>query len=213
MFRRNTHKRKKSNSLFLIIPALVLILFVYVFNFSSMFRTSMKVDWTGISQSIQDTLKDFVVFTDDYYVYEHNWKSITVEDRKIDWVLKNASQEELYNLTNHPHGMIKVLSYYKLMNSDYSNKFEMLKKAFSDSITFVYERSGCTGNEFLLSEFLNEQLFLDDGISRPPLPHNDHSNLGLSTNEIIVLTEMLKFQIENKRKYIKMFYSDISDEK
>jgi hypothetical protein len=174
----------------------------------------MKVDWTGISQPIQDTLKDFVVFADDYYIYEHNWKSKTTEDRKMGWVLKNASQEELYNLTNHPHGMIKVLSYYKLMNSGYSNKFEMLKKAFTDSTTFIYERSGCTGNEFLLSEFLDfHRLHLEVGAPRPPLSENYYDKFGLTENEISILTEMLKVQIKNRDKYLKMFYSDLSDEK
>lgn len=214
MFRRNTHKRSRNNSLFLLIPALVLILFFYVMNFTSVFRTSMKVDWTEISQPIQDTLKYFVVYEDDYYVFEFDRKDNVIEHRKMKWVLNNATQEELYNLTNHPHGMVKVLSYYELINSDYPNKFEMLKKAFSDTTTFVEVESGCTSEEFILSEFLDfVGLHLDVGAPRPPLPENYYERFGLSENEISVLTEMLTHQIENRDKYLNLFYSDISDEK
>lgn len=192
---------------------MVLILVFYVMNFTSVFRTLMKVDWIGISQPLKDTLKDFVVYEDDYYVFEFDRNYESEEGRKMIWTLNNASQDELYNLTNHPHGMVKVLSYKYLMNSDYSGKFEMLKKAFSDSNTLVYEKSGCTGNEFLLSEFLDYiRLHLDVGPPRPLLPVDYYDKLGLSENEITILTEMLKKQIKNKDKYLKMFYSDISDE-
>ena len=104
-----------------------------------------------------------MVYEDDYYVYEFDRKDNSAEHRKMKWVLKNASQQELFNLTNHPHGMVKVLSYFKLMYSDYPDKFEMLKKAFTDSSTFVEVKSGCKLEDFLLSEFLNDHgLFLDD---------------------------------------------------
>lgn len=209
MFRRKTHKRIKSNTLFLIIPAMLLILFFYVMNFSSVFRTSMKIDWTGISQPIQDTLKHFVVYDDDYYVFEFDRNYESEERRKMKWVLKNATQDELYNLTNHPHGMVKVLSYFKLMNSDYSNKFEILKKAFSETCTFVEVKSGCKLKDFLLSEFLNDHgLLLEDGIS-PPAPEGHYKKLRLTEHEISILTEMLKNQIANRKLYLNQYFSDI----
>ena len=103
-----------------------------------------------------------------------------------------------------------------VINLGRENKFELLKKAFSETSTLIYERSGCTSDLILLSEFLDfHRLHLDVGFGppRPPLPNDYYENFGLSKNEIIELTEMLKRQIENRIKYINIFYSDISDEK
>jgi len=207
MFRRNSNKRSKSNYLFLSIPALVLILFFYTMNFTSTFRTSMKMDWTGISQPIRDTLGSFTIYEDEKYVFEFDRKDKSIENRKMQWVLKNATMDELEKLTDHPHGMIKTLSYLKLMYSDFPNKFELLNKAFKDSTTFVYVRGGCSGNDFLLSEFLNDHgLFLNDRTLRPLPPKGHYNKFGLSRKEVYLLSELLTNQIDKKDKYLKNFY-------
>lgn len=74
---------------------------------------------------------------------------------------KQATNDELLKLTDHPNGVVRCYSFWALVNKDYPNLFSLIKKHFNDD-EIVDTQFGCIGSEEKVGDFFIKMISNDD---------------------------------------------------
>ncbi|QIE58687.1 hypothetical protein G5B37_03655 [Rasiella rasia] len=169
--RKTVRHIKKRNRFSIIFPILTIIAIGILFTFSSFYEKSWSYNWNGISEQIRDSIKVAEYGGISSGVVGVSGRKPKQFDRRI-WIMKNATEKELLNLTEYPSGTIKAIAYEGLLRrKDYKDKTSLVLKSLKDTEYPIEYQSGCLSSKMYVGEYLiNQVLFLDN--QGPPLPES-----------------------------------------
>jgi hypothetical protein len=190
------HKHVK----FIVFVSLVIIVLVFLTMFSKSKKASLDFDWSGIRTEVKDSIKlmsekgERLLGRGGYAGYE---RSTDIQF----WFLLNVNDSELKQLLNYPDGFIKAMSYEALIRKGENNTFDLMKRAFSDTIAYFSVSSGCTSEYYLIGEYLIDNVvFIEKNI--PQLPRTPSYIKELTNEQIDTLLLLNEKRKINKDRYI-----------
>ena len=190
--RRNNHKRSRFSISF---PILTIIGIGIIAVLTSGYEESWSHNWNGISESIKDSV---LVVRDIAYTggTGPNGRSMEKYDNKRFWIMDNATENELINLTKYPNGTVKAIGYEGLIrNSAFDKKTDLILESIKDKEYKVYYSMGCEGIELDVSEYLI-QWFLKIDNKMPLFRPELIADYGLSESE----KEKILTEFHNRKK-------------
>jgi len=142
---------------------------------------SWTFNWNGIRSQIKDSIE--IAINDDISIGVIGYDArIPAQYYRRHWIMKNATENELENLTKYPNGTIRTIAYEGLLRRpNFENKSELIIRAISDTQYPIYFESGCTGNEMTIGKYLIDHI-LQIGQNGPPNPNRN--TYGLSEKEL-----------------------------
>lgn len=190
--RRNNRKRSRFSILF---PILTIIGIGIIAVLTSGYEKSWSHNWNGVSESIKDSV---LVVRDIAYTggIGPNGRSMEKYANKRFWIMDNATENELLNLTKYPNGAVKAIGYEGLIrNSAFDKKTDLILESIKDWEYKVYYSMGCEGIELDVSEYLI-QWFLKIDNKMPPFRPELIADYGLSESE----KEKILTEFHNRKK-------------
>ena len=189
MKRRDNSKRSRFSILF---PILTILAIGIVTVISSFYEKSWSHNWNGMSESIKDSV---LVVRDIAYTggTGPNGRSMEKYSNKRLWIMNNATENELLNLTKYPNGTVKALGYEGLIRKrTFKRKADLILESIKDKEYKVYYSMGCEGIELDVSEYLI-QWYLKIDKQMPPFQPELIADYGLTESEKEkILTEFRK---------------------
>lgn len=179
--RRFSHKRNRFSLLLPAISILAIALFSILSSFS---EKSWSFNWSEFSRPVKDSIK--VIAGEEYPRGFSFMKMLHTRS----WIMKNATEDELFKLIDYPHGFTRAIAYEGLIRKqEFKDKTNLLIQSMTDNEYKVYLPGGCEGAEFYISEYLILFLSIID--------KNDESYLkglpnkyGITKNEIDSILEV-----------------------
>ena len=134
--RRNNRKKSRFSILF---PILTIIGIGIIAVLTSGYEKSWSHNWNGVSESIKDSV---LVVRDIAYTggTGPNGRSMEKYANKRLWIMDNATENELLNLTKYPNGTVKAICYEGLIrNSAFDKKTDLILESIKDKSNFIEE--------------------------------------------------------------------------
>ncbi|WP_299714985.1 hypothetical protein [uncultured Tenacibaculum sp.] len=194
-----------------IIHFLPIITFVFVcsmFSFSSFYTPKWMFKWKGIRKEIKDSVQKFDRYGEICFDSTNQFGYKLQNYFTHEWILKNATPSELYNLLDYPDGTVKAIAYEGLMYNLKVKKFPLLNRSLNDTLSFVFFSSGCEGTGVMLSDYVIN-FIANIGKGVPPRYDYNPPEIKLSEDE---KDEILKLFYKRKSKenyYRKEFYKTL----
>lgn len=164
--KKQTNKRKSPVSVF---PMITILGFTLLILCSSFYNKERNFDWSGIRPQIKDSIEVAKYYgIDAMYVGYANRKS-TQYDRQR-WLMRNATRQELEKLTAYPDETIKAIAYKGLLRDPSitrNDKFSIVLKIFKNHPEYVYYTRGCVSERMELSQYLMENVLLENFVFDP----------------------------------------------
>ena len=151
MFQKKKKRTHRGKTNFL--PILTLFLVALLYFISTSYSEKWNFKWTGIRKNIKDSilaLDKYGGLTGPAVGYSGRTPNQWYRQK---WLLENATENELYELTDYPSGTVKGLAYSGLILKSSANKYDLYQKSLNDTLAFVYHTSGCIEAGFMLSEY------------------------------------------------------------
>ena len=188
------------NHLTVYLPIFTILIIVILYYFSQTYSDKWNYNWSGIRLEIKDTILEF----DKYGVITSNATGYSGETpqqwHRQNWILKNATTSELEKLIDFPSGIVKGIAYVGVLHRT-KNKRDLLNKSLNDTLSFVFYQSGCVSRDFLLSEYLNIILNIEN--------YQPCCSIKLTESERNEFLGKLKNLKSKKEYYKKEFYKRI----
>ncbi len=177
--RRTTPKNSRYT---LALPIVSIICIAIMTSMSSGYQESWTFNWKGIRGPIKDSLKVAEAYGITSGVVGITGTSTIYEVNKRIWIMKNATETELLQLTRYPGGTIKAIAYEGLLRKkDYPNKTALVLQALQDNKHLVFYQSGCLVWDYKIGEYLVKQVLELDGPYSSPSRTTKH--FGISKTE------------------------------
>lgn len=187
----------------LVFVFLIIILLAFLSIFSSSKKASWDFDWSGIRTEIRDSITS-IEKKGGGFVSEGGCKGFQ-RKKDVKVFFFSVKDAELKKLLHYPDGFIKAMSYEALIRKGENNTFDLMKRAFNDTIAYLDIRSGCTSRDYLIGEYLIENvLYMGDDF--PPPPRNISYIETLANDEIDSLLLLNNERKRSKERYILKAY-------
>jgi len=165
--RRNNNKR---NRFTILLPILTIVGIGIVIVLSSFYEKSWFHNWNGVSESLKDSV---LIARDIAYTggTGPNGRSMEKYAKARLWIINNATDSELLNLTKYPNGTVKAIGYEGLIRSNsFDKKTNLIINSINDNEFKVYYSMGCEGIGLEMSEYLIQWFLKIDNDMRPFRP-------------------------------------------
>ena len=193
--RRNNQKRNRYSILF---PILTIVGIGIITAFVSNYEPNWSYNWNGIRTEIKDSIQVAELRGITSGVGGMGVSTKNEVDRRR-WIMRNATESELLNLTEYPNGTVKAIAYEGLLRKrEFANRTELTLRAIKDTTYLVDYQSGCIGWNKEIGEYLvQDVLMIDDQI--PPFPPEMQTEFGLT--EIDKEKILSEYKKRPKREY------------
>lgn len=193
--------RRHNNNNFLriiLLSSFLVILFLSFFFLSHKSYRHNNFDWAGINSELKDSIISIERKGSSYFS-TGGYSGIKETNGKV--VFSKATDKELKTLLNYPNGFVKAMSYQFLILNGKNDNFNLMKNAMNDTMYSLSLSSGCTSDDYLIGEYLMENvLFIGDNYPPPPKKYMDKINL--YQPQIDSLLYILELRLQNKNRYI-----------
>jgi len=195
-------KRRKSTilNLNLFLPIITFLVVGFLFAFSNYYTPKWNFNWEGIRKEVKDSILKF----DKYGMLSFNDLEQIERQR---WILNNLSSSEYNKLLSYPSGEVKVMCYVGLMRDPMSDKYSLFKGSLNDTLTFVNINLGCFINEFMISDYVINQITNLSG-NYPPV-FNKELEYNLTQKEKKEILSLFKARKVKEDYYKEEFYKSI----
>ncbi|WP_075342780.1 hypothetical protein [Tenacibaculum agarivorans] len=182
-------KRKNYNpKVSVFFPILTFTCVGVLFIFSNYYTPKWNFKWEGIRKEVKDSIVKF----DKYGMLSYTDVDQIKRQR---WVLNNLTSFEYNKLLYYPSGEVQAMCYAGLMKNSTLDKYHLFKKSLNDTLTFVTVNSGCFINEFMISDYVINQITNLSGNYPPIFNRKIEYNLTLEErNEILNLYKERKIK-------------------
>lgn len=188
-----------------VFPIGTIVVVGFLFLLSISYTPNWTFNWSGIRPEIRDTvelLQKYGSVTSRIVGYAGTTPQQWYRRR---WVMKNATENELIKLKEHPNGVVKVAAYEGLLKRTNLNKYDLLTQALADTITFFNYQSGCVGQPMMLGEYLIENVAHISN-RMPPPPPEFIERIELTIEESGILWKLYSEIEDKKQDYFKVKY-------
>lgn len=202
----NDKTQKLKNNLHLrLLPIITFLIIGLINSYAQTNSQKSSFDWSDIRINVKDSIikldKVGVIMSQSVGIAgikPQQWN-------RQNWLINNLTEKELIKLTNYPSGTVKAIAYEGLIKQSDSNHYEILKKALSDTLAFVYYQSGCNLNEYMLSSYII------NFVSNPNRSYTRVKSikLNLSENEKKEILDELRSKKLKKAFYKKKYLSQL----
>lgn len=191
-------------------PIVIIIVVWVLYNFSIAMNPTYSYNWKNIRANIRDTVLQQNCIGSIAMGAVGYSGSIPKYYYQREWLMNNATNNELVELTDFPGGVIKATAYEALFRREGTNLKHLIFKALNDTTTFLNLQSGCMGSTVIPIEYLVESvLHLDEG--SPPSLAPLNVNLNLSDEELNYIIKVYNDRKSMKWTYLENHYKKYYD--
>ena len=173
---------QQQNRYALIFPILTIVMIGIITAFVTHYQPNWNYNWVGIRKEIKDSIEVSALcgITSGFGGMGISTKG---EVDRRQWIMGNATQSELLQLTEYPNGTVKAIAYEGLLRKkEFANKMELTLRAIQDTLYLVDYQSGCFIWNREIGEYLvQDVLMIDD--QAPPFPPEIQTEFGLTEIE------------------------------
>ncbi len=187
---------------FVLVGLLLLISQFYILD-----TPSWTFNWTGIRPEIRDSVK---LDRGDYfgrYVCDnfYNRHCLQYQNRR-EWVMQNATNQELVKLMNHPEPIIKAMAHEGLLRKENTDHYWILESSFIDTTTFLFTTNG-HDLPMLIGDYLIERvLCVSDRIPMPAPSNQRPLSSNLTDEELIKILKLYNYHFDKKQVYYNAYF-------
>jgi len=170
------------NRFSILFPLLIIISLGIAIIISSSFEKGWSHNWSGVSSSVKDSvlMAKNIGYTGGI---GPNGRSLKKYAESRNWIMTNATESELLNLTKYPNGTIKAIGYEGLIRKNkFNEKVDIILKSIDDKEFKVFYSMGCQGYELEISEYLMRFVLMDEN-ELPPNEQELDIDFGLSQSD------------------------------
>lgn len=184
-------KKRYKYKLIHFFPVITLLFVSSMFSFSSYYTPKWLFTWEGIRKEVKDSVQKFDKYGEICFDSTNQFGYRLQNYFTHQWILKNATPNELFDLLDYPDGTVKAIAYEGLMYNPKVKKYPLFKRSLNDTLSFVFFNSGCEDTGVMLSDYVIN--FISD-IDKSIPPRYDYN------------PPKIELSIEEKEEILNLFY-------